>query len=60
MELHKATSGKNRISSPVSSVEEAVMDRIKKILYRKIQKPNHSHFCLFLLLLLTARRCETI
>jgi hypothetical protein len=58
MELHKAASGRNRIPSLVRSVEEAVTDRIKKYLYWKVQKPNRSHFCLFLLLLLAARHAE--
>jgi hypothetical protein len=55
MELHKAGSDKNRIPSPVRSVEGAIMERIKKFLYRKVQQPNRSHFCLFLLFLLVAR-----
>jgi hypothetical protein len=55
MELHKVGSDKNRIPSPARSVEEAITDRIKKFLYQKAQKPNRSHFCLFLLFLLVAR-----
>ncbi len=58
MELHKAISGRNRIPSAVRNVEGAIMERIKKILYRKVEKPNRSHFCLFVLLLLAARHFE--
>jgi hypothetical protein len=60
MELHKAATGENRISSPVHRVEAAIASRIEKYLYRKVQKPNRSHFCLFLLFLLVARHGQAI
>jgi hypothetical protein len=60
MELHKVASGKNRIPSLVRRVEETITDRIKKYLYRKVQKPNRSHFCLFLLFLLVARHGQAV
>jgi len=60
MDLHKTVSGSNRIPSPVRSVENVITDRIKKFLYRKVQKPNRSHFCLFLLFLLVARHGQAV
>jgi len=60
MELHKAASDRNRIPSPLRSVEEVITGRIKKFLYRKVQKSNRSHFCLFLLFLLVARHSQAV
>jgi hypothetical protein len=60
MDLHKTVTGNNRIPSPVSSVENVITDRIKKFLYRKVQKSNRSHFCLFLLFLLVARHSQAV
>jgi hypothetical protein len=60
MELHKAGLDKDRIPSPVRSVEDAIASRIAKYLYRKVQKPNRSHFCLFLLFLLVARHGQAV
>jgi hypothetical protein len=60
MELRKAGLDKDRTPSPVRSLEEAIMDRIKTFLYRKVQKPNRSHFCLFLLFLLIARHGQAV
>jgi len=60
MELHNIGLDKNRTPSPLRSVEEAITERIKKILYRQVQKPNRSHFCLFLLFLLVARHGQAV
>jgi len=60
MELQKASSDRNRILSPVRRVEDAIVNRIAKYLYRQVQKPNPSHFCLFLLFLLVARHGQAV
>jgi hypothetical protein len=60
MELQKASSDRNRILSPVRRVEDAIVSHIAKYLYRKVQKPNRSHFCLFLLFLLIARHGQAV
>jgi hypothetical protein len=56
---------KNRVpfrglASPMRNFEEAVMERIVKYLSRRVRRPNRSHFCCFMLFLLSGRLCEMV
>jgi hypothetical protein len=63
---HLQNAGQDRNRTPsrgaaslLRNFEEAVMERIVKYLSRRVRKPNRSHFCCFVLFLLSGRLCES-
>jgi hypothetical protein len=53
------TRARRGAASFMRNVENAIADRIERFLYRKIQEPNCSRICYFMLFLLSGRNCET-
>jgi len=53
------TRARRGAASFMRNVENAIANRVERYFYRKIQEPDCSRFCYFMLFLLSGRNCET-